>query len=1420
MSQERTNGDQRPSPIRIGKKGLSCRMATHSSFTASMIKRLGQVQFEADGKSHEPLKSLTTRKLSDPALAMIDAWAVVGDVLTFYQERIANEGYLSTATERRSILELGRLVGYQPRPGVAASVQLAFSLEEGSGEITIPAGTGVKSVPGQGEKAQAFETEHDIIARPEWNEIKPRQFKPQEINLENVASLEHLYIQGASANLKPNDYLVFDFGSDSALRHRKVSGVEIDNSRDVTKVLFQTEPFSSKALVEDVTASIFIFGQNASHAFDGLDMPNEVAPIIQSIVSLDDKLPNNPLASLISVSNGIEKNDSGLEEWLENSKGVKILGVPYFKEANKNLEEIEASTRNVSKAIRDSIKTFKLVPTFFETAALVEEVAKTRKGFEELDPDMPAVSPMTLVETFQKAVDKVIKGFKPSTDTHLKKLKKLLSDALKKYIEDTSPPSRRDFRGQIIDLHDRTIEFYEHLRSLKIGDPEVNPAKVLFRAAKNADSLLNEIVSIDGLEGLHEAIENSKLFVVQKNLAKEIKAALTPLAFRTPDENLDPKKLALKLQNELDRIKAIDSDKNNGAEFLNEAFGFSDLGFIEKTKSYLKSYNTLNDGYFDSQKSLLKTRRKYRDAFSSRLLDVINRFDERLSQFDSQGQKARDRLHALKEAVDVATIHSIETTSDMVGLITSDNDGQLKKLRDEVSNPKLVAVINLLIGVLEGLVKNVKTPPKAQAAAASIAGGALENVVDSGKPPSSSASSNLGPGSVFTGSTENTPDIFGKILGVINPNDNSLFERWKNLPPKKLNATVHALKKRTSLFGYNAARIPEFKEDKLKDISTWKKEWPFALDDKESDTVFLDGEQNTVVPGSYLIIDKKGKEPLEHRVNQVEATTRTAYGISAKTTRLEVQPPWRSGGEEDIALLRTTIAYVESEQVKLALEPIVSELKTSPEENNEIELDGFFDGLTPGQSIIVSGKVPARFDVVESEVATILGAQQRWLERPGETPHTVLFLSKGLAHSYDRTSTKIFANTATATHGETRREVIGSGGASKPFQRFDLSASPMTFTAAPTANGSKSSLSVSVTGIVWHEKDSMVNVESNERAFVSSIDNEQVTSVLFGDGKNGARLPTGTENVVAEYRTGIGKSGNVKKEQISQLATRPLGVKGVVNPLPASGGADPETRERARRNLPLALVAFDRLVSVQDYEYFARSFAGIGKASSRLLNDGERNIVHVTLAGIDDTPIDVNSELIKSLKASLLKFGDPSRTVQLAARDHRLLAVGALIKTLPDYEWEAVERAVRRKLLFDFGFENREFGQGIYHSELVKTIQDMEGVAHVELDLFQAVDGALLAERLDLKIKPSIPANLAGEKWLKVNKDQSVESVAGLFASKTDPKTIQRLNKNLPKESSGKFPRNRSIKLSNTWPAQIIYLSPQVPETLLLREIT
>jgi hypothetical protein len=113
---------------RPGLAALRYRVGTHGRFFASMKARLPMIEVVAPGKDNQtlesfrPLQALTTRDPADPAIAMLDAWATVADVLTFYQERIANEGYVRTATERRSLVELSRLVGYAPRAGVSSSV--------------------------------------------------------------------------------------------------------------------------------------------------------------------------------------------------------------------------------------------------------------------------------------------------------------------------------------------------------------------------------------------------------------------------------------------------------------------------------------------------------------------------------------------------------------------------------------------------------------------------------------------------------------------------------------------------------------------------------------------------------------------------------------------------------------------------------------------------------------------------------------------------------------------------------------------------------------------------------------------------------------------------------------------------------------------------------------------------------------------------------------------------------------------------------------------------------------------------------------------------------------------------------------------------------------------------------------------------
>ncbi|HLF12219.1 MAG TPA: hypothetical protein VJA26_13500, partial [Gammaproteobacteria bacterium] len=234
-----------PAPIsnRPGLAAIAYRVGTHGQFKASMLARLS----ESDAPE---LGALKTREDDDFTIALLDAWALVSDVITFYQERIANESYLRTATERGSIINLARLIGYQLRPGVAASRYLAFTLEAGPGaptKVTIDEAVRTQSVPGPGEKPQSFETVEAIEARPEWNVLKPRvtEFRYP------AFGDRRMYLAGVTTNLKPGDPLLI-VGAERAAdtknenwEIRRVAKVETDATNNRTLVHWD-EPLGSR----------------------------------------------------------------------------------------------------------------------------------------------------------------------------------------------------------------------------------------------------------------------------------------------------------------------------------------------------------------------------------------------------------------------------------------------------------------------------------------------------------------------------------------------------------------------------------------------------------------------------------------------------------------------------------------------------------------------------------------------------------------------------------------------------------------------------------------------------------------------------------------------------------------------------------------------------------------------------------------------------------------------------------------------------------------------------------------------------------------------------------------------------------------------------------------------------------------------
>ena len=213
-------GVDRVTPQRVENRGglseIRYRIGTWVDFRTSLHAGLSSLDATA-------LHSLTTRDDDDFSIGLLDAFACAADVLTFYHERIANESWLGTARERVSLEEMGRLIGYRLRPGVAAETLLAFTLETPPtppvaarpepgmfltgvpAKITIDAGLAVRSVPAPGDVPQVFETVEAIEARPTWNALTPWMSEA----IAPARGAVSTYLAGVNTRLKPGDALLF-----------------------------------------------------------------------------------------------------------------------------------------------------------------------------------------------------------------------------------------------------------------------------------------------------------------------------------------------------------------------------------------------------------------------------------------------------------------------------------------------------------------------------------------------------------------------------------------------------------------------------------------------------------------------------------------------------------------------------------------------------------------------------------------------------------------------------------------------------------------------------------------------------------------------------------------------------------------------------------------------------------------------------------------------------------------------------------------------------------------------------------------------------------------------------------------------------------------------------------------------------------
>lgn len=489
-------------------------------------------------------------------------------------------------------------------------------------------------------------------------------------------------------------------------------------------------------------------------------------------------------------------------------------------------------------------------------------------------------------------------------------------------------------------------------------------------------------------------------------------------------------------------------------------------------------------------------------------------------------------------------------------------------------------------------------------------------------------------------------------------------------------------------------------------------EWPgFTLKEIGNGYLYLDALYSRVVPGSYILLTSPYNKRW-HKVIDVMDSARSAFTLNSKTTRLTLKGEFLKFNDQ----IRETTVYVQSEEVFLAESPLPDTL-----EPNTIDLSTPVPDLRKGQRLWVSGLVDG---VNMSEIVELSTAVTA-------TNPAQLVFKNNLKYHYKRKTVTINGNVVRATHGETRTEILGNGDASQTNQRFPLRYAPLTYVAADTPSGSEACLSIRINDLLWKEVPRLFGTGPKERIYSLVRSDDEKTRIQFGDGINGARLPTGRENIQAIYRSGLGHSGLVDANRLTLFLTRPDGIKAVTNPEKSADAANPETITDARKNAPLTVLTLERVVSLQDYEDYSRAFPGVAKAMATWIWDGEKHAIFISIIGPNGTKISDTSPILTNLVLNLKKYGDPGVSIRVGSIVPIYFTLSARIVVSDEFRNELVLREVEQALRHDLSFESREPGQPVLLSEMYGIIQNVEGVTGaVVTKLFRKGESDILNERL------------------------------------------------------------------------------------------
>jgi|KBSSwiStaDraftv2_1062776.scaffolds.fasta_scaffold36189_2 hypothetical protein len=325
----------------------------------------------------------------------------------------------------------------------------------------------------------------------------------------------------------------------------------------------------------------------------------------------------------------------------------------------------------------------------------------------------------------------------------------------------------------------------------------------------------------------------------------------------------------------------------------------------------------------------------------------------------------------------------------------------------------------------------------------------------------------------------------------------------------------------------------------------------------------------------------------------------------------------------------------------------------------------------------------------------------------------------------------VFGNIVHATQGKGGRERLGDGDARKTFQTFKLNRSPLTWLRHEGLTPpERPELEVWVGIREWMYVSTLYGRGPADEVFVVRQDADGASYVQFGDGKTGARLPSGVGNVAAVYRSGIGAHGPLKPRTAPTPGGRIDALKALGMSRVATDGALPESIDDAKEAAPGRVVSLGRLVTLEDYEYEALAIPGVSaaRATWEVVDNAPAVVVTVIHASGRDAEI---ASVQRSLALADRCRGSRRNRLIVRQGEFEWVDLEAVFAAQPGLDPGALLDAVTAALGVTgreadgvdgsrglFALATRRFGEAEFASRVEGTIQDVDGVVWAQVTSF------------------------------------------------------------------------------------------------------